>query len=306
MAKRPLRKRIKYTIIYWFTLALIFTSNLFPRKWVMMTTGRLGRMAFGLFKEPRRITINNLTSVFGEQMTTRQISDLAKEVFEMLGRNAGDLLRGLPIKQLDELERFVKVKGQEHLDAAYDKGKGVIMVTSHIGAFEFVGSYLGLKGYQPNGIGTALKDERLNQLLISSRTSRGIVAIERGKETFKMLKALKTGGMIIILIDQDTKVKSRFINFLGRPAATPIGGTLIAQMTGAAVVPICVTLQPDYSQLMRIYPEVKMVSTGDSENDLIVNTQSISNTTEMVIRQNPSQWVWMHERWKTQPGEEIR
>jgi len=269
MAKRPLRKRIKYTLIYWFTLALIFTSNLFPRKWVMMTTGRLGRIAFGLFKEARRITINNLTSVFGEQMTTRQINELAKEVFEMLGRNAGDLLRGLPIKQLDELERFLKVEGQEYLDAAYDKGKGVIMVTSHIGAFEFVGSYLGLKGYQPNGIGTALKDQRLNQLLISSRTSRGIVAIERGKETFKMLRTLKTGGMIIILIDQDTKVKSRFINFLGRPAATPIGGTLIAQMTGAAVVPICVTLQPDYSQLMRIYPEVKMVSTGDSENDLI-------------------------------------
>jgi KDO2-lipid IV(A) lauroyltransferase len=132
------------------------------------------------------------------------------------------------------------------------------------------------------------------------------VAIERGRETFKMLKTLKTGGMVIILIDQDTKVKSRFINFLGKPAATPIGGTIMAQKTGAAVVPIYITMQPDYSQVIRIYPEVQMVSTGDPEVDLITNTQNISNTTEKVILDNPSQWVWIHERWKTQPGEEIR
>ena len=121
-----------------------------------------------------------------------------------------------------------------------------------------------------------------------------------------MLKTLKTGGMVVILIDQDTKVKSRFINFLGKPASTPIGGTIMAQKTGAAVVPIFITLQPDYSQLIRIYPEVKMECTGDPEKDLLVNTQNISNATEMVILQNPSQWVWMHERWKTRPGEEIR
>jgi len=204
------------------------------------------------------------------------------------------------------LKRFVKIEGEEYLEAAYAKGNGVIMVTSHVGAFEFVGSYLGLKGYKPHGIGTALKDNRLNQLLISSRTSRGIVAIERGRETFKMLKTLKTGGMVIILIDQDTKVKSRFINFLGKPAATPIGGTIMAQKTGAAVVPIYITMQPDYSQVIRIYPEVQIVSTGDPEVDLITNTQNISNTTEKVILENPSQWVWIHERWKTQPGEEIK
>jgi len=306
MTKRLRRKRIKYTFIYWFSLALINTTNLFPRIWVLKATGQLGRIAFRFFKGARLITIDNLTSVFGQKMTAQEILELSKKVFEMMGKNAGDIIRGLPIKQLGDLKRFVKVEGEEYLEAAYAKGNGVIMVTSHVGAFEFVGSYLGLKGYNPNGIGTALKDERLNQLLISSRTSRGIVAIERGKETFKMLKALKTGGMVIILIDQDTKVKSRFISFMNKPTATPIGGTIMAQKTGAAVVPIHITMQPDYSQLIRIYPEVPMVSTGNPEEDLTTNTQNISNTTEKVILENPSQWVWMHERWKTQPGEEIR
>jgi len=182
----------------------------------------------------------------------------------------------------------------------------VIVVTAHVGAFELIGSYLGLKGYRPHGVGTALKDDRLNQLLIENRTSRGVVAIERGRETFKMLKTLKTGGMVVILIDQDTRVKSRFVNFLDKPAATPIGGTIMAQKTGASVIPIYITLQPDNTQLIQIFPEVPLQSSDDPENDLVVNTQRLSNPTEKVIQSYPAQWVWMHERWKTRPGEEIK
>ncbi|TDI66650.1 MAG: lipid A biosynthesis lauroyl acyltransferase [Bacteroidetes bacterium] len=303
---KPLRKRIKYTVIYWFILALIHTTNLFPRIWVLKTTGWLGRVAFWMIKEARLTTIENLTSVFGEKMTPQEIKALAQQVFEMIGKNAGDIIRGFPIKQLEKLERFVKVEGEENLIAAHAKGNGVVLISGHIGAFEFMGTYLGLKGYRPLGIGTILKDERLNQLLVANRTSRGSISIERGKETFKILKTLKTGGVVALFIDQDTKVKSRFINFLGKPAATPIGGTIMAQKTGAAVVPIYITMQPDFSQLISIYPEVKMQCTGNTEQDLVHNTQLISDSIEHVIRECPSQWIWMHERWKTQPGEEIR
>ena len=244
--------------------------------------------------------------VFGNEMSTGDLKKLSREVFKMIGKNAGDIIRGLPIDSLGKLSTFVRVKGEEHLVSALSKGKGVIVVTAHVGAFEIIGSYLGLKGYQPHGVGTALKDERLNDLLVKNRTSRGVIAIERGKETFKMVKTLRSGGMIVILIDQDTRVKSRFVRFMGKEAATPIGGTLIAQKTGAAVVPIYITMQPDMTQLINIYPEVEIVNTGDAEKDLIENTQRISDTTEKVIRENPSQWVWLHERWKTRPGEEIR
>ncbi len=302
--KRPFRKRIKYTLIYWFTHSLIKLANVFPRTWVLRTTGALAGLAFYFFKEAREITIRNLSMVFEDEKTPEQIADLAKQVFVHLGKNAGDIIRALPINSMDKLERFVRIEGEEHLKAAAARGKGVIAVTAHLGAFEFVGSYLGLAGYRPLIIGTALKDERLNSMLVEQRENRGAEAIERGKETFKLVKALKSGRVVAILIDQDTRVKSRFVNFMGKPAATPIGGTLMAQRTGAAVVPIYITLQPDHSQLLRILPEVEILNTGDEENDLIENTQRISNTTEQAILANPEQWVWMHERWKTQPGEE--
>ena len=305
-AKRPFLKRVKYSLIYFFALSVIKIANLFPRIWVLRFTGFLGKLSYYLFKDARDIVLKNLTQVFGDQKTDEEIEALAKDVFEMMGKNGGDLLRALPIVSLDKFKKVVTIEGEEHLKKAYAKGKGVILITGHVGAFEFVGSFAGLSGYKPLGLGTALKDERLNQLLLHNRTSRGIEPVQRGKETFKLIKGLKSGRLMIMLIDQDTKVKSRFVNFLGRPAATPIGAALMAQRTGAAVVPVYISMQSDHSQLLKVYPEVPIHCTGDEEYDLIQNTQRISDTTEAAILENPAQWVWVHERWKTKPGEEIR
>jgi KDO2-lipid IV(A) lauroyltransferase len=306
MAKRPLKKRIKYSFIHRLILALIYVVNIFPRRWVMAVTGFLGGIAYHLFNDARNITIRNLNMVYADSKSPAEIHDLSKEVFKMLGRNAGDIIRGVSINTVDGLKKFIRIEGEEHLQKALNKGNGVVIVTSHIGAFEFVGYYLGLANYRPMVVMTALKDERLNKLLVDHRVSTGLEAIERGKATIKLMKGLKSGRIVLILIDQDTRVKSRFIKFLGIPAATPIGGTLMAQRTGASVLPMHITLQPDRSQLINIGPEVEIQHTDDEEQDLLVNTQRISDTTEQAILRNPEQWVWMHERWKTQPGEEIK
>jgi KDO2-lipid IV(A) lauroyltransferase len=76
--------------------------------------------------------------------------------------------------------------------------------------------------------------------------------------------------------------------------------------TGAAVVPVLIHLRDDLMQEFNYYPEIPMSNTGDEEFDLVTNTQRMSDVSEIEIRKYPSQWVWMHERWKTKPGEEIR
>jgi KDO2-lipid IV(A) lauroyltransferase len=80
---------------------------------------------------------------------------------------------------------------------------------------------------------------------------------------------------------------------------------VLALRTGAAVVPTYIYLDENGMQNMHILPEIPLVITGDEEKDLIVNTQNFTNFTEQIVREHPEQWVWMHERWKTRPGEEI-
>jgi KDO2-lipid IV(A) lauroyltransferase len=222
----------------------------------------------------------------------------------MLGKNGGDILRSTRIKNLEQLNKNLVTHGFEHVEKANAKGNGVILLTGHIGAFELQVTNMAMRGLNPNIIGTPLKDERLNKLLWNLRNSHGAVAIARGKETFRMIKVLKSEGSVALLIDQDTKVKTAFVDFFGMPAATPVGATMMAMKTGAAVVPTYIHLEDDGMQHMHIFPEMEMRRSGDEEADLLFNTQKLTNFLEEAIRKQPAQWVWMHERWKTKPEKE--
>ncbi len=306
MENKPLKKRIKYTSLYFFIRFLIFASNLLPRKMWLGLCGWLGKIAYAVSPKPRERAIYHLGLAFGKEKSSKEILALSKRVFVMLGKNGGDILRSLNVRTLTDLNKFLTTHGIENYEKAHAKGKGVMFLTSHLGAFDLQITNMALRGLNPNIVGTALKDERLNELLWQYRNTYGAIAIERGKESVRLFKALKSGGSIAILIDQDTKVKSRFVDFFGMKASTPIGATVLALRTGAAVVPTYVYLDESGMQNMHILPEMPLVITGDEENDLIVNTQNFTNFTEQIVREHPEQWVWMHERWKTRPGEEIR
>jgi Kdo2-lipid IVA lauroyltransferase/acyltransferase len=305
MGKRPLQKRIKYSALYFFIRFLIFFSNLLPRKLWLSFCGWLGKIAYAVSPKPRERTIYHLGLAFSNEKSTKEIIALSKQVFIMLGKNAGDILRSLRVRKLEDLNKFLETHGLENYEKAFARGKGVMFLTSHLGAFDLQITNMALRGLNPNIVGTALKDERLNELLWEYRNAYGAVAIERGKESVRLFKALKSGGSIAILIDQDTKVKSRFVDFFGMKASTPIGATILALRTGAAVVPTYIFLDKNGKQQMHILPEIPLVMTGDEETDLVVNTQNFANFTEQIVREHPEQWVWMHERWKTRPGEEI-
>lgn len=302
---KRLRRKVRYTVVYRFVQFLIFLSRLLPRVAWLKFCGLLGRIAWYLAPESRKLTLRHLHMAFGKEKTAGEIKELSHKVFEYLGKNGGDILRATKVENLEQLEEFLVVSGYENFEAANRKGKGVIFLTCHLGAFDLQVSTMALKGLNPNIIGTPLKDERLNDLLWEYRNKYGAVAIQRGRETFRMIKVLKSGGSVALLIDQDTKVKSRFVNFFGTPAATPVGATVLAMKTGAAVVPTYVYLGADWKQHMQILPEITLTTTGDDETDMVFNTQLLSNFIEDTIRRHPEQWVWMHERWKTRPGEEI-
>ncbi len=303
---RPIGKRTKYTLLYWFVRALIGFANALPRRWWLRFCGFLGGLAYHLLPDTREKTMLHLGLAFGREKDLREIKELSKETFRMLGRNAGEILRAIRVKNLTDLEQILVTHGYENYEKANAKAKGVIFLTCHLGAFDLQVTNMSLRGLKPNIIGTPLKDARLNDLLFSYRNAYGAVAVERGRETLRLIKALKTGGTVAILIDQDTKVKSRFVDFFGMKAATPVGAAILAMKTGAAVVPTYIHLAEDGMQHMHILPELPLTLTGDDEQDMVTNTQVYTRFIEDTIRKYPSQWVWMHERWKTKPGDEIR
>lgn len=295
---KAFRRSLRYAVVYRALQFMIWVSRLVPRRLWLSFCGFLGSVAWHFAKETRQLTMKHLRMAFPEK-NQEEILRLAKGTFRMLGKNAGDILRSSKVKNLRQLEEFLTTDGLEHYERAHAKGKGVIFLTCHLGAFDLQITNMAMRGLNPNIIGTPLKDKRLNDLLWNYRNLHGAIPIARGKETFRMIKVLKSGGSVALLIDQDTRVKTVFVDFFGMPAATPVGATVLALKTGAAVVPTYIFLGEDGLQHMHLLPEIPMKITGDEEEDIRYNTQVLTNFIEEKIREHPEQWVWMHERWKT-------
>ncbi len=294
------RKRIKYKLLKNFVVVLLHTASWTPRKVWLALCGSLGQVAWALFGSQRALTEEHLTLAYGSEKSAGEIRKLARQVFRGLGRNAGWVLRNARSSR----ERFEKESirhGEHYADEAFKSGRGVIFLTAHLGPFECLAHEFALRGYQPFIVGTRLKDPVLNDMLTASREKFGAVSIERGKETYRTMKHLRSGGSMAILIDQDTVVKSVFVDFFGKSCATPVGATLIALKTGAAVIPVFSHLNSDGFLEINYYPEVRLERTGNEEEDLVVNTQILTTIIENEIRKHPEQWVWLHKRWKTRP-----
>lgn len=300
-------KKLKYDLLYLGVKGLIWTACRIPRKLMMSIAGSGAKLVYRLMASEREKTIRHLSIAYGENKSPEEIEKMALKSWENIGRNVVDIIRYPTIKTLDDYKKIVKVEGLEHLEEAHKSGKGVITLTAHLGAFEMTATYILELGLDKMSIvGTALKDARLNDLLTGNRTLKGATYIPRGESTIKLVKALKRGEFVALLIDQDTdKVQNVFVDFYGKKTSTPIGATVLAMRTGALVVPMAIRRQADDTHLLTFKPALELVSTGDKDADIVTNTQILSNSLEDFIKEYPEQWIWMHERWKTRPEGEV-
>ena len=296
---KHLRRRVRSAILCPLFRLSIVTCRIFPRRWSQIFYSSIGGLAYYLIGRDRRRTITHLTEALGDEFSPREIRSMARQVFRNLGYSFVDFMISQSITTKEELEEILSVEGAEHLDRAYRKGRGVVAVTCHLSAFELLGVYSALR-YPTYIVGARIDDPKMNELLLKSRTRLGATNIYKGEANLKLFRALKQGGVFGLLIDQDTSVKSVFVDFFGRPAATPIGPALLAQRTGAVCLAAAIRRTDDKHHLT-FTPEIEIARTGDTEADLLTNTRRFSEIIEGFIREAPTQWVWMHRRWRTKP-----
>jgi KDO2-lipid IV(A) lauroyltransferase len=303
MNKKPLAKKLRDDLFYVLVRFWIKVVRLLPRRPALMVMRGLGRLAFLLAGAPRRRTLDHLTMVYGAEKSRREIRAMARAVFDHFAAAVTDVIR-MPLMVRAGLDKLVTTQGAEHLDLAFKAGKGVIVTTCHFGNFELLGAWMAQNGYPMKVIGTALFDPNLDRLLIEIRKCAGNTVIARGNNTREIVRTLKNGEAVGILIDQDTKSQGVFVNFFGKPAHTPTGPAVMARRLGVPIIPVFMYMREDFSYHLEVQPPLQLVHTADEASDILVNTQKISAAYEAMIRRFPAQWVWMHKRWKTQPNPE--
>jgi len=247
----------------------------------------------------------NLRLAFPEWTDGRRRSTL-KKMTRNLGWMAAEFAR-MPSYTKENIESVVILDGHENFLAGHSRGKGVLYLTGHIGAWELSSFAHALYGFPLHYMARPLDNKPLDAMVNEYRGLSGNKPIFKNESARVMLRILKEAGTVGILADQNTMPgEGVFVDFFGTPACTTTGIARVALHTDAAVVPGYAYWDENLRKYrLRFEPPVELVRTGDAERDIAENTQRFAKVIEEIVRKYPEQWVWIHARWKARPnGEE--
>jgi len=280
--------------------------NRIPLRWRIFFFERLARLLYVLDDRHRRIALRNLALAFPEK-GEGEWKRIARSAFGNLGRAIAEFTYTPQLRE-GKLEPFIAFEGLENFSRAQRKGKGVLFLTAHFGNWEWMAAGFPLVSGHPCHVVVRPLDSRfLNDVVERVRTSTGNRTIPKQKAMGHILRLLKEGKTVGILLDQNMAWQEGvFVNFFGEQACTNTGMALLALKTGAAVLPVFNIRARDGLCRAIIEPEISLIRTGNKESDVIRNTQLFTQVIERYIRQYPDHWLWVHERWKTRPWQAKR
>jgi KDO2-lipid IV(A) lauroyltransferase len=293
-------KWLKRWLIYVSVCGLIKLMCLLPRRAAIAVMRGVGLGAFCLLKSKRERMVQHLGMAFGNEKSSDEIKKIARQVFLNIGTCAADAIR-IPQLIEDRMENLITIEGREHIDRVFSSGQSAIFLTAHFGNWELLGAWFAKNGYPVKVVGAQNHDPRLDKLIVGTRNQAGYTNITRKSNTRDILRAIRDGYLIGMLIDQDTKVEGVFVKFFNQWAHTAIGPVVLAKKYDLKIIPVFMRLNSDLTYHMEVQEPLKLEFTDDIKHDLVVNTQKCSDTYERIIRRFPEQWVWMHRRWKKQP-----
>jgi KDO2-lipid IV(A) lauroyltransferase len=288
---------IQYAVAW----TLIKTLGVLPRGTARAMAAVGVRMLLFALPKLKKTAEFNLRLAFPEWTDAQRRSTL-KKMTRNLGWMAAEFAR-MPSYTKENIEGVVILDGHENFLAGHRRGKGVLYLTGHIGAWELSSFAHALYGFPLHYMARPLDNAPLDAMVNEYRGLSGNKPIFKNESARVMLRILKEAGTVGILADQNTMPgEGVFVDFFGTLACTTTGIARVALHTDAAVVPGYAYWDEKLRKYrLRFEPAVELVRTGDAERDIVENTQRFAKVIEEIVRKYPEQWVWIHARWKARP-----
>ena len=272
--------------------------------WALSFGAALGRLAFRFAGATRRQMLANLARAFPEKPLQERES-IARAALVHLCQCA---LEVVAVRSYDDrLEEYVTIAGDGEalLRERVAQGRGLIFVTGHVGNWELLARRIGRAGVPNAAIARRGHDERVNALIERFRGAGGVTTLWRDDPSTgrALIRTFREGRALGILIDQDTRVQGVFVPFFGRLAFTPRAvGDLALRFGAPVVVGFCRRAGDRPGHVLELTEVTYNPTPSDPEMEVRRITLECSRILEAAIRAHPSEWVWMHDRWKTRPA----
>ncbi|HXP23388.1 MAG TPA: lysophospholipid acyltransferase family protein [Candidatus Sulfotelmatobacter sp.] len=290
-------ERLQYAVAW----AFVKTLGILPRALARSLAAVGARVLLFLRPKLRKTAEFNLKLAFPE-WTEAQRKTVMKKMTRNLGWMAAEFAQ-FPKYTKEDIASAVILDGHENFLAGQSRGKGVLYLTGHIGAWELSSFAHALYGFPLHYMARHLDNVPLDTLVNQYRGLSGNKPIFKNASARQVLRVLKEAGTVGILADQNTMPEEGvWVDFFGTPACTTTGIARVALHTDAAVVPGYAYWDENLRKYrLRFEPPVQLIRTGDTERDILENTQRFAKVIEQIIREHPEQWVWIHARWKNRP-----
>ncbi|MBV9880330.1 MAG: lysophospholipid acyltransferase family protein [Gemmatirosa sp.] len=263
---------------------------------------RLGRLGYAPLGVRRDVTERQIAAAFPE-LSPPRVQAIARASFASLGRTTVEAALLPSLGRDGVLALFERVDGWDVLEAARAEGKGVIVVTGHLGNWEVGGSYVAARGVPIDGIARGMANPLFDRYLTATRERLGMRIVHDADAVRRTPRALREGRVVAFLADQGALgLASTYVPFFGRPAKTPRGPAVFALRLGAPVVFAVAVRQPN-GRFHLSFERVDVSDTGDREHDVDETVVRYTAALERWVRRCPEQYFWQHRRWKHQPAD---
>jgi Kdo2-lipid IVA lauroyltransferase/acyltransferase len=297
MSKSKLQINLEYLV----ARSLLVIFGWLPMRLALFAGSMMGRAGYYFSSRLRRTGQRNLELAFPE-LTQTERRRLLRGCFENLGRLLA-VFSQFTTANTQTLRSLIECEGLEHIDAARESGRGVILFTGHVGAWELSSFALSLVGYPLSFLVRRIDNPKIEKLIDERRERLGNCTIDKRSAAREMLLTLQGGGTLGILVDLNTLDREGiFVDFFGVPASTTFMLAKLALRTEAAVLPVFAPWDRARRRfLLKIEEPLTVSRSGDHEDDVRRLTQLFTSVVEKYVRRYPDQWLWIHRRWKTRP-----
>ena len=295
----PLKVRIEDRLI----LTAIRFMQLMFRPWPVPVAATMAGwigFCFGRVSKRRRVALKNLKAAWGEEKTPAELQRIIDDCYRNVAMSMAEFVL-MPYMSDAYIESHVQVDDLAHLDRLVKRGKGVILLTGHFGNWEFHNMIARVKNYSFSALARTQKHALSDAFMTKIRESRGSQIIQRGISTRQIIKALKAGGIVGIVTDQDGGADGVWVPFFNRPSSCPRGVARFAKITEAAVVPTFVVRESAARHRVYFGTEIPVSEEASKEGLEEAVMKDFCSQLEREIRRYPSQWLWPHRRWKSSP-----
>jgi len=288
---------------YWLYKFGQFVVNYLPLSWAYGLAVFLSDCQYALSFRDRRLVARNLQAIVSPGS---DIPRLTRGVFRSFGKYLVEFFR--MAREIDDSFMRDKVRpvNLQYLDEALARGKGVVLLTAHIGNWELGGVLLSRMGYDLTVIALPHKERPVNDLFNKQREVHGLVVTPIQNAVRTSLEKLSQNKSVAIVADRDFTDSGEIMDFFGRPTLLPKGAAIFSCKTGAAIIPMFLIRDNDnvFSLIAEkpLYPP-EVTATGHIDDGTVRSIiASYKGVFEQKIRENPTQWLMFRQFWHGSAG----